>query len=315
MGYSHNPVGFSGTRCYDGRPRKDFIPYTEARNWVSRLGFENYKQWLRFSKMRYKTGPLKYRLIKPSFIPVHPSTSYRVRGEWESDSDFLGHHKYWKYDSAKKFALSLQLNSSYEWRAWHKENNPIDIPRYPELVYNDWTLWSQFIGSKHIHHSKKNPYAIYDEAIKLVHGMRLQSVDEYRLWVKEHPQFNLPTFPEVYYKEWEGWIKFLGKSIIDRIEIEQSIDTSVLYVARRPRTPSNVYEIVIEKRGRLGVDARQAALKFQVVKVYAISQNEVETAKRIILANGSSWWELDDNYIIGNIHELLFQLDVLLFTV
>ena len=307
--------GFTGIPNKNGQPKKDFIPYEDAKRWVNRLGFENYKQWIRFSKLRYKTGPLRRRLVRPSFIPANPGVSYRLRGEWGGDRDFLGHHEYWPYEEARKFALSLNLQSSYEWKIWHRENNPIHIPRYPSAVYEQWNIWSDFLGSKHVHYTKRESFAPYNEAIKLVHSLRFDEPEEYRLWVKQHSNYNLPVFPEVHYKEWDGWLNFLGKSIVTRIDIAQNIDNSILYIAHHRGTPSNVYEIRVEKQGKIGIDARKAATGFTVEKMYLVNPDEVDVAKRIISMCSSEWWERDHCFVVRNIYELMFQLDVLMYTV
>ena len=317
METQQKPKGiFWGTRNNDGPPMKDFIPYEDAKRWVNRLGFENYKQWLRFSKMKYKKGPLRGRLIRPKFIPANPQCSYKIRGEWKNDVDFLGHNIYWKFDQAKQLALTLKLESSYEWRRWHQENNPLYIPRYPEFVYKDWELWADFLGSQYIHHSKRDALFIpYSEALQIVHLQRLESAEQYKIWAKNNPQYRLPLVPDGYYEHWEGWDKFLGKSVLDRIEVHQTVDTSVLYIAHHRHNPSNVYEIYIEKAGKIGVELKKARTKFQVVKMYAIQPTEYEPVRNIVKQNGTEWWESDHNFIIRNIYELLFQLDVLLYSI
>ena len=308
-------TGFLGTPNKDGRPRKNFVPYTDARQWVSRLGLTNYYQWLKFAQMRYKKGPLKGKLIRPTFIPAHPSKTYRLRGDWKNETDFLGNNVYWNYNEANKFVLSLNVKSVSEWHEWYKVNRPVNIPRFPNVVYPEWKLWSDFLGTNRVYFKKKVPYTSFNEAIKLVHSLRLNNVDEYRLWVKQNPQFNLPTFPEGYYKEWDGWIKFLGKSLVDRIEVEQSIDNSVLYIAHHRGTPSNVYEIRIEKQGRVAVEVKRLSQNFSVEKMYLIQPEDVPLVKKIVMLCGTEWWERDHFYAIRNIHELLFQLDVLMFSV
>jgi hypothetical protein len=309
------PFDFMKVRNNNGQPMKDFISYPDAKRWVNRLGLENYRQWLKFAKMRYKKGPLRGRLIRPVFIPSNPQCSYKVRDEWVNDVDFLGHNTYWTYEQSQQFAMSLNLDSSYQWRDWHRENAPPHIPRYPELVYNEWTLWRDFIGSEYVHYSKRQPYASFEEALKVVHSIRFTTMEEYKDWIRSNPQYNLPRAPDAHYKEhWNGWDHFLGKSISNRIEVEQSINTAVLYIAHHKYHASNVYEIKIERRGKLEVEAIKARVGFNIIKMYAITPDAVDTTKRIVMANGSEWWETDNTYIIRNIHELLFQLDVLLYS-
>lgn len=296
---------------------KDFIPYADAKVWVNRLGFENYRQWLRFSKMRYKKGPLKGRLIRPTFIPANPQCSYALRGEWVSDTDFLGERRdpYLSFKDAQEFALSLDLRSSHQWFRWHKKNGITNIPRYPNLVYANWTIWADFLGSDYIHSSKREPFIPMEEAIKLLCSEKLKSKEEYVQWVRDHPMYNLPVSPEGTYENFPGWGLFLGKSVADRIEIQQHIDVSVLYIVHHSHHPSNVYEIRIDRKGKSNVEMRAKQHKFRIIKMFSIEQHEIEQTMRIVKANGGEWWEDDNTYLIHNIHELLFQLEVLLVAV
>lgn len=304
-------------RNNNGQPMKDFIPYVDARTWVTRLGFENYKQWLRFSKMRYKKGPLKGRLIRPLFIPANPQCSYAIRGEWINDTDFLGPRPspYLTYEEAAIFARSLNLTSSHHWDRWYKENRQDNIPRYPHLVYKDWTIWADFLGSKFIHWSKRHPRPPMNEAIKLLHEVKLESANEYRQWVRDNPIYNLPTYPEAVYEGFPGWGMYLGKTVADKIEVFQNIDVSVLYIAHYSYHPSNVFEIRIDQKGKSNVELRSKQKGFRVLKMYSVVEDETTTAMQIVNSNGSEWWESDHTYLVGNIHELLFQLGVLLVSV
>ena len=306
-------VPFYGTRNNNGQPMKDFIPYAEARQWVSRLGLENYRQWLRFSKMRYQKGTMKGKLIRPRFIPANPQCAYGLRQQWISDNDFLGHKQYTAVDEAKYFAHTLKFDTRHQWREWHRQYSPDHIPRYPEFVYTDWVSWPDFLGSDK--YARKN-WIPYDQAIQIVHQFKLENRDEYAQWNKDHPQIIMPPSPDVVYnKQWEGWGKFLGKTAVERIEVYQSVDTEVLYIAHRPGDPSNVYEIAVDRVGKANVDLRRHNMGYQIIKVYKTEEDRNQAMKHIIQANGTQWYEERNVYSVFNLYELLFQLDVLLFSV
>jgi hypothetical protein len=315
MSENKEPFDFMKVRNNNGQPKKDFIPYQDAKVWVNRLGFENYRQWLKFAKLRYKKGPLKGRLIRPKFIPANPQCSYAIRGEWKSDTDFLGTRPipYLSYEDAKQFALKLELGSSHQWRAWHKETNTCFIPRYPEFVYPEWTIWKDFLGSKYIHYSKQTePRLSLEETMKFVHSLNLSSPEEYKLWVREHPQLNIPLSPEGVFENWPGWRMFLGKSISDKIEVVQNIDVSVLYIAHYNHDPSNVFEIRLEQGGKLAVNEKRQRTNFKIVKMFFVNSSEISAANQIVTSNCSPWWEDSSKQLVSNIHELTFQLSVLL---
>jgi hypothetical protein len=304
-------------RNNDGQPLKDFIPYNEAKTWVSRLGFENYRQWMRFSKMRYKKGPLRGRLIRPKFVPANPQCSYKVRNQWVSDTDFLGKptNPYLSFDEARQYALDLKLYSSYQWRKWHRENEISFIPRFPEFVYKEWTLWANFLGSEFIHYTKKEPYVPLQEAMRLVHEYRFENREEYREWIRQHTHINLPNYPEYVYVDWPGWDTFLGKSITDRIQIVQNITSAILYFGYYKHLPANVFEVRIERQGRFAIEERVRQRQFKVFKMFVVEDKDIATTQAILKANSSTWWEQDHTFLVNNIHELFFQLDVLLVSI
>lgn len=315
-------------RNNDGQPKKDFIPYEEAKIWVRRLGFENYKQWLRFAKMRYKKGILKGRLIRPLFIPANPQCSYALRGEWISDSDFLGTTPtpkrkpgiYLPYEEAKKFAQRQHLHSMREWVKWHRRNKIKRVPRYPCFIYPEWNTWADFLGTTKIHYSKLYPnYNTFkrpalEDVIKVVQSFQLKSKNEYLQWIKENYEYfpGFPFHPDIVYDNFPGWNVFLGKTIIGKLEAQEIIN-DVLYIAHYPENPPNVFEISIDKKGKFNIEQKAKHYGFKVIKMYKILPEEKQIVESIITSNGLQWWEGgEDTYVIWNVHELLFQLDVLL---
>jgi hypothetical protein len=308
---------FRLTRNNNGQPKKDFIPYVEAKHWVNRLGFQNYKQWLRFSKMRYLKGPLKGKLFRPKFIPANPQVSYALRGEWVNDRDFLGERpqRYWPLDEASNFVRSLELSNVDHWRRWHDINKPENIPKFPNVVYHKWSLWKDFLGTTKVNHAKLATRPSLNETMKFMHQFHLQTKLEYQQWVTDNPIYYFHPNPDSYYDDFPGWDTFLGRRIVDRLEIAQSLDVSILYIAHHNHHPENVYEIRVEKKGKVGIALRKNIYRFNIVKMYAISQQEHNIVGEIIHTNGSDWWESEHTYLIRNIHEVLFQLDVLLVSV
>jgi len=131
-----------------GRPKNEnYLPYAEAREVMlkellhSRSAFEHW--WER---------------EKPKTIPRFP---YRVYKDWVSWNDFLGTNnefrtgaKTWRpFKEAIQFVHSLRLTSQREWLEYckeHSETVPEDIPRRPDVVYNQWTSWAHWLGNKPI---------------------------------------------------------------------------------------------------------------------------------------------------------------------
>jgi hypothetical protein len=130
-----------------GRPKgNNYLPYPEAREVVraellhSRGAFE---QW--------------HDREKPKTIPRYP---YRVYiAEWTTWGDFLGTNnefkkgqKAWRsYKEAIHIVHALKLKTQKDWLQFCSENPdaiPDDIPRRPDVVYNEWAGWNQWLGNK-----------------------------------------------------------------------------------------------------------------------------------------------------------------------
>ena len=118
---------------------RKFKPYKEAKKFARSLELSSATEWRQFCKEK-----------KPKNIPFKPERTYMDEG-WIDWYDFLGtkKNKYKLFKEARKFARSLNLNSTTEWRNYCKsEKKPEDIPTSVENVYKDkgWVDWNDFLG-------------------------------------------------------------------------------------------------------------------------------------------------------------------------
>lgn len=120
----------------------DYLNFSEARQFVRKLGLVNTIEWKQWS-----------RNSRPSYIPGNPDQIYRQSG-WQSWSDFLGakirtQGKMLTYEEAKSFVCGLGIRSSVQWREyWKFENKPSNIPSNPDREYKNkgWKGWGDFLG-------------------------------------------------------------------------------------------------------------------------------------------------------------------------
>ena len=83
--------------------------------------------------------------------------------------------KWRSFKQARKFARSLGLNSSTDWREYRKSKKcPDDIPYYPNRIYKkEWIDWPDFLDVKPRHLS-------FEEARKFVRKLGFRSsTDQY----------------------------------------------------------------------------------------------------------------------------------------
>jgi hypothetical protein len=282
-----------------GRPRGDWCTHQEAREWVRRQNFPSYKHWLRFAKERYTSGPLKGKLKRHRSIPANPQSTYAA--EWISDSFFLGHVSYLSYQEVKDRVIPLNLKSYVQWIMWHKEIKPWWSPQQPDRVYDEWETWGKFLGTGNISiYDKQKLWRPFDEAVKYIHGYQLTTENEYVQWYKLNEPKDLPAHPDrVYGNDWQGWAYFLGKTVSDKMEA-QHVDTRVFSITQHSGYPPNVFKIRIEQKGKSEILAKQRNEQFQIIKIYQYEEQYEQYIQQ---------------FLIRNIHELLFQLDSVLLWV
>jgi hypothetical protein len=197
---------------YTKRPsRVDFCDFEAARSFAQSLKLASAHEWF-----DYVRGRTTLSVPKPESVPKAPRTAYRNSG-WTNWPDFLGAHlhRYRDFDSALKFAQSLNLAGKEEWfRVMSRDRLPKDIPRAPNNYYGkrgQWRGWRVWL--------KSVDYAPYEEARSFARNLKLKSKREWKLYCRgdlpaslQKPK-NIPTNPERIYRErneWKGWGDWLG---------------------------------------------------------------------------------------------------------
>jgi hypothetical protein len=182
----------------------EWLSYEEAKKTIRPLKISSMTEWKKYCKNGNK----------PYNIPANPEQYYKKTGEWMSWGDFLGtqyiatqHRRYIIYAKAKEFARTMKLKSR---KQWNKIQLPINIPRCPDNVYDEWESWPEFLGN-----TKRNYNFIpYADAKKCPAKFNICTQSEWKNFskTKSKPD-NIPANPEQYYKktgEWISWMDFLG---------------------------------------------------------------------------------------------------------
>lgn len=119
------------------------------------------------------------------------------------------------FEEAKKFAIKLNFTNRQQWLDYSKSpNKPNNIPSNPSQAYKDkgFTTWGDFLGNNNTA-SRIKEYLPYDEAIKIVHKLKLKTRLEYSDYSKSRDRNeNIPSAPERAYKNsgWTSWGDWLG---------------------------------------------------------------------------------------------------------
>ena len=183
--------------------------FSDAREFVHKLGFKNSFQWYDYCKTDKK----------PKDIPTTPWKIYKDLG-WKNWGDWLGtNYVHWSekrflsYEEAKTFVQTLELNNRHEWLKYlDSGQKPDNIPAYPWDTYKNkgWKGMGDFFGTGN---SLVGNFLPFDEARTFVRKLKLNNHHEWRTFTKslDKPSF-IPASPERFYKDkgWKGFGDWLG---------------------------------------------------------------------------------------------------------
>jgi len=118
-----------------------------------------------------------------------------------------GDMHYMNFTKAKKLMATKNFGSMNDYYIWIKNNrDKINLPASPNVVYDQWKGWGDFLGHYRIP---------YKELSKLAIRSNIQNEEEYYEWIKKERngmRGKYPRNPGNVYNEWKGWNIFLGKS-------------------------------------------------------------------------------------------------------
>lgn len=205
-------------RLWENLSRFNWMPFTEARDFVRSLNIKSQKEWREYCL----SGE------RPSNIPSNPEKNYK--NQWLSISDWIGTNpgfqgfNYLPYNEAKKYVNSLGLKSQSQWTIFLKKNlKPDNIPSSPRRYYlsKGWVSWGDWLGSgKQADLYKK--FRPFKEAREYIHFLGIKTQKEWNSYAKsegDKPN-DIPYKPQRTYKsEWISWGDWLGTGNISSAKI------------------------------------------------------------------------------------------------
>lgn len=217
-------------KTWDKIAKLTWMPFEEARVFVSKLGLNAEREW----RIYLKSGH------KPFDIPSDPAKVYR--NSWVSMGDFLGtgriadqYKEYETFEEARVFAHSLCLKSSSEWKKYCNSGNlPNRFPKTPRNVYKDkWISVGDFLGTGIIANQNKK-YKSYIESRDYVRSLRIKSNSEWMKFCKSGKKPNdVPTgFRRYYKKEFTSMGDFLGTGrVADQFKEYRSFEGAKIFIS------------------------------------------------------------------------------------
>ena len=146
-------------------------------------------------------------------LPSAPCTFY---SDFPGYPMFFGRERihrnifYKTWQEASDVCKKEEIRSRREYYK-HYRADPL-LPSCPDRVYPDFPSWSVFLGtSRRIIHRDDAIYPTVDQASYATQSLGIRSILEYRRRYKEDDR--LPSNPELRYKNFPGWDKFLVHTI------------------------------------------------------------------------------------------------------
>jgi hypothetical protein len=189
----------------------EFLPFTEAREFVRQLKLSNEKEWKEYCNSGNK----------PDNIPAKPYRKYKHLG-WIGLGDWLGTNRlsnankvFLPFEEARQFARQLKLKGVKEWRHFcNSDSKPDNIPTSPNQSYKNsgWVDFGDWLGTNRISNANK-VFLPFEEARSIVHLLNLKNQKEWQEYAKSNNRIaEIPTSPQTKYKDggWISWSDFLG---------------------------------------------------------------------------------------------------------
>jgi hypothetical protein len=121
----------------------------------------------------------------------------------------------WSYGLARQYVIEnlvpQGILSARKFDAYKREKKllPRKFPRIPDEYFKrkgSWKGWRDFLGNPD--QRRNRHYLSYRDARRVAGEAGISSSKEFVNW-KGRPA-GIPSRPEYYYKEWDGWKEFLG---------------------------------------------------------------------------------------------------------
>lgn len=164
------------------------MTYLELKELIKDKNLKSIKEW--------RCWLLNNRDKYPD-IPLRPETSYK---DFEGYIKFLNSGKvkrkeYLSYNESVEYLQKFKFTVK-EFRKFIKENKDINIPTRPNIVYKDFTTFSDFLSNN----NNKIEYYSYEECINFLKDKNIKTVKEFRKDRKKNDWFFIPSNPEKHFK-------------------------------------------------------------------------------------------------------------------
>lgn len=237
----------------------------------------------------------------------------KKRGRPKNDN-YLG------FTEAREYMRSEMIPSRGKFFEWWDRNKPKTIPRFPYRVYDkEWVSWNDFLGTNNKFNEKIGTvWRTYNESINWVHSLKLRSQNEWMDFCKDEGNLpaEIPARPDLVYKEWRSWNHWLGNKPVEAMQAKiEAQKTRIYYIIHEQHLPQNILTFGLEMNGISGMKARWENRQFDIVKMYWYDGDKAEVINNIVTALSTSYHDAENERIVPNVWEILWNLSLHLETV
>ncbi len=225
--------------------------------------------------------------------------------------------RYADYDYISAKAQQYGIKSQRQYRIFVKYYEPAGFPSAPDRAYfNEWIDWNAFLRTDNRYYGNDTLFKLvpYWDAVAKVQPLKLTSQIEYEQ-AFENGKFpvGVPKNPHKRYHNFiknGGWRSYLGKSMIDKINAQQSIQQACALVYTKDQSP-NVISLVVALGGVTDLlEKLNDAPHLQVVKVYNWYPENGQDILGLLDALGTKQSEF--TWLFHNPNEVYYELQGIL---
>jgi hypothetical protein len=225
--------------------------------------------------------------------------------------------KWMTFEEAKEFIQSQGVQSRQQYIDWWDDNKPKSLSKYPQRVYTDeWEGWNDFLGTNNEFNKTRRSWRSFEEAVIWVHKQGIQGGKPGWLqWVKDNPDSlpeDIPKRPDITYKkDWLSWKHWLGDSVTERVEAQQTARSAAVYYIIREKDyahVNNVYSFGIEPGGVAALKDRWKLEQFQVVKLFQFDTQRAPEVEKIVTSLSTPYFGDGSVRAVPNIYDLCWEL-------
>jgi hypothetical protein len=212
------------------RYKKDFIPYTNAVEFLKSFNLKSQNDYISF---------LKKDNIE---LPTNPHSYYK---EWISWGKYLSSgvirncdKEFMNYEDSKKIVNALKFKNVKDFL----EKRPIDIPSNPKLYYKEkWISWGEFLGTNRKSNKKRgNVFLNYEDAKLYLKNLNITHKYDYMDYIESNNIEFLPKRPDYIYRdEWVGYLEYLNcvgmRTSFGERKIKEFLDDNLIKYEREKK--------------------------------------------------------------------------------